>query len=228
MKAAEGKLFQVYFHELFWLATVICDNCQTIFDETDPPTDGHFIKVDPDVHARISAVLRDAANIKKLVGAPETKSKGVSRAAFTLRKERAAILRQAIEGVDLDEIMNPKVRNSIEHFDEYLDAANLMMHKTNESLPPIAAYNMTLSSWDLMSPHPYPVRLYIADEQKFYNLKYSVDLGRIHGEALGIKKKLMEGGHLGGVEEPGGLMVRIVELASAGSDDEIVLRTRRR
>ena len=214
MKADEGKLFQVYFHEVFWLATSICDNCQAIFDETKAPADGYFIKVDPELHGRIAAVLKDAANIKKLLVAPGTKPKGVSRAAFTLRKERAAILRQAIEGVDLTEIMNAKVRNSIEHFDEYLDAANLMMHNTNESLPPFAAYNMTLSSWGATSPPPYPVRVYIADEQKFYNLKYSVDLGRISLEALEVKTKLIEGEFLGGVEEPGGLLVPLVQRSS--------------
>ena len=61
------KLFTIYFHELLWLATAICENCEAVFEDTAQPTEGHYIKVDPHLHARINAVLTDAANIKKLV-----------------------------------------------------------------------------------------------------------------------------------------------------------------
>ncbi len=228
-EARSVPLFQLYFHELLWLVTAICKNCELIFRNTDPPTDGHFINVDPELHARIATVLINAANFKKLLVAPTVRPKAQPLELFEFRKRRAKILATALAGIDMNEMFNVKVRNSIEHFDEYLDEANLELAAAKTPPSPLAAYNMTFSSWELMSPRPYPVRLYIADKRMFHNLKYSVDLGKLYNEALTVRGRLLETPALSGVKEPGGLMVPLGPKPNEpDAQDAIVLRRKRR
>ncbi|MCY1462878.1 hypothetical protein D9M71_806980 [compost metagenome] len=67
---------------------------------------------------------------------------------------------------------------------------------------------MVISHWEVIQPRLYPIRLYVSSEKKFYNMKWSVDVGLIHSEAKSIIEKLKE---LKAFEkgEQGGLMIRI-------------------
>ena len=228
MTSPTGPLSSLYFHELLWLITGICTNCETIFRETDPPTDGHFIKVDPEIHARIAMILTNAANVKKLLTAPAEKPKGQKAELFNAHEERAEGLRTALKDIELVEMFNVKVRNSIEHFDQYLDEANMDLLAATSPPAPLAAYNMTFSSWDLMTPRPYPVRLYVADERKFYNLKHSVDLGKLYEEASAVRNRLLTTPPIAGMQ-PGGLMVTLgPRPADPNAEDPITIRQKRR
>ena len=93
-------------------------------------------------------------------------------------------------GIKLAELLNAKVRNTLEHFDEYLDEANLALSDARVPPSPMAAYNMVLSRWDAINPRVYPIRLYISAERKFYNMKWSVDLDAINKEASAIAERL--------------------------------------
>ncbi len=228
MSAPTGPLSSLYYHELLWLITGICTNCEAVFRETDPPTDGHFIKVDPEIHARIATILTNAANVKKLLTAPPEKPKSQSVELYEARKRRAGALQAALKGIDLTEMFNVKVRNSIEHFDEYLDEANLDLNAAATPPAPLAAYNLTFSSWDLMTPRPYPVRLYVADEKKFHNLKYSVDLAKLYDEASAVRSRLLVTPAIAGLQ-PGGLMVTLgPRPADPDAEEPIALRRKRR
>jgi hypothetical protein len=60
-----------------------------------------------------------------------------------------------LEGIELEEILKSGVRNSIEHFDEYLDDA--YVKATRHKIPsPWAAYNMTVSDARTFDPPSYP------------------------------------------------------------------------
>ncbi len=36
----------------------------------------------------------------------------------------------------------------------------------------------------------FPIRVYVASEKKFYNMKLSIDLGKLHTEALVVVERL--------------------------------------
>ncbi len=207
MKASETRLFALYLHELFMLAKAVRDRCDQVFAQTPPPASGHYIKVDPDVHATINAILIDAANIKKLTHTSERRLDKESKKVFDLRQERSRLLQALLEGVELDEILNTKVRNTLEHFDEYLDETNIALSSDRKPPAPMAAYNMTFSDWEVTAPRVFPLRLYVAGERKYYNMKYSIDLSRLRSQATAILDRLSSSEVMRGIQEPGGLMV---------------------
>lgn len=202
------SLFSLYFHELGWLCSAIIGDCEAIFENTPILGKEHYIKVAPEIHARISSVLINAANIKKLVNSARTKFKNESIAIFELRQHRAETLRETLSGIRIEEMFDNKVRNSLEHFDEYLDEDILRLSKIENVKDPMAVYNMVLSHREVFSPSVYPIRLYIASERKFYNMHCSIDIGKLYDEACLILKRLKSSGVFP-EEGPGGLMLKL-------------------
>jgi hypothetical protein len=213
MDITKNSLFSLYFHELGWLTSAIKKNCEAIFAETPIPDEGYYIKVQPELHALIESVLMNAGHIRKLLHTSEKRYKNESVAVYNLRQKRSKILRETLSGVKLEEILNNKLRNSLEHFDEYLDEN--IVRLTEKGPPPAthAAYNMVLSHREIFKPQVYPIRLYIAGERKFYNMRFSIDIGKIHAEAAAILKRLHDLG-IFPVSGPGGVMIPLRFTAS--------------
>lgn len=209
LKLEDSKLFILYFHELWWLAHGVKTKAERLFAEATVPDSGYAIGVNPELHSLIASILSDAANLKKLVITPSARLNGESGRQFRLRKARAAALRKSIEGIPLSEMLNAKVRNTLEHFDEYLDEANVMLTTAKNAPSPMAAYNMVLSHWEAFNPPVYPIRVYISSERKFYNMKWSVDIGAMHQEATAVVERLVLHPGFSRSEGPGGLMVRL-------------------
>jgi hypothetical protein len=207
MELAETKLVGLFYHELWWLSNGVVKKCEEIFEKAKVPEHGYMIQVDPELHSTIASILSDAANIKKLIRTSIAKQNGENGERFKLRKERARELSQTLGSLPLDELLNHKVRNTLEHFDEYLDEANYNISK-NQPVGTIAAYNMVISHWEVTSPRVYPIRLYVSSERKFYNMKWKVDIGLMKIEAELIVKKLNELSMFAN-QEPGGLMIHI-------------------
>lgn len=205
------KLFSIYFHEFYWLSHSIKTKAERLFDEARVPENGFFIQVNPELHSLIASILSDAANLKKLIITPNTRLNAESGSQFRLRKMRAATLKETIKEIPLTEILNSKVRNTLEHFDEYLDEANFLLTNAKNHPSPMAAYNMVLSHWEAISPRVYPIRLYISSERKFYNMKWCVDIGAMYFEADSIIKQLSSNPAFtnNANEGPGGLLLRI-------------------
>jgi hypothetical protein len=206
-KITETPLFGVYIHHLFTLAKAVQDNCDLIFRDTPLPETGYYFKISWELHARIDAVLVAAANIKKLIQTPTKRGNGEPKKVYELRQNRAKVLAAMLDGLDLEEILNTKVRNSLEHFDEYLDEVNTNLSVGKPVPAPWAGYNMVLSHWEATNPRVYPIRIYIAAEQKYYNMMYEIDLGKLRGQASSIIERLHSLGLLHSAPEPGGLMV---------------------
>lgn len=207
MELAKTKLAALFYHEVLWLSHSIVKKCDEIFSSSKVPEKGHMIQVDPELHSKIASVLSDAANIKKLIQTQSVKLKGENAIRFKLRKDRARELAGALAPLNLVEIFNHKVRNTLEHFDEYLDEANYDLSRRGE-VGTAAAYNIVISHWEVSEPRVYPIRLYVASEKKFYNMKWSVDMGRIHEEANLIIDQLKKIPALSN-HEPGGLLIPI-------------------
>jgi hypothetical protein len=136
----------------------------------------------------------------------ETRYKNESVAVYNLRQKRSKILRDTLSGVKLEEILNNKLRNSLEHFDEYLDENIVRLIEKGPPPASHAAYNMVLSHREIFKPQVYPIRLYVASERKFYNMRFSIDIGKIYAEASAILDRLHELG-LFPVTGPGGVMI---------------------
>ena len=203
------KLFTLYIHELWWLAHGIKTKTEKIFAEAKVPEEGNVIQVNPELHSLIASVLSEAANLKKLLVTPSARLNGESGRQYRLRRARAAALNNLVGGIKLAELLNAKVRNTLEHFDEYLDEANLALSDARVPPSPMAAYNMVLSRWDAINPRVYPIRLYISAERKFYNMKWSVDLDAINKEASAIAERLAVVIGPTAKEGPGGVMLHL-------------------
>ena len=208
-KIEETKLFSLYIHELWWLAHGVKTKAEKLFFEAKVPDEGYIIQVNPELHSLIASALSDAANLKKLLVTPSTRLNGESGRQFRLRKARSGFLNKLVDGIALNELFNSKVRNTLEHFDEYLDEANLAVSEAKVPPAPMAAYNMVFSHWEVITPRVYPVRLYISSERKFYNMKWSINFDVIHKEASAILERISALPGFSEKEGPGGLMLHL-------------------
>lgn len=210
----ETKLAHVYVYELWLLVSNIKKKAEKVFELAVVPEDPNmnFVGVKPELHSYISSLLCDATNIKKLIAMPLNKG---SRSAklFEFQKARCKMLLEIVGNIDITEILNVKIRNTLEHFDEYLDEANAEL--TLNPMPAgtegrsAAAFNVALSRWDTISPRVYPIRLYIAAERKFYNMKWSVDIGKIYEQSNMLRERLINSYGFDHPEKGNGLLFLI-------------------
>lgn len=203
------KLNFIYLHELWWLTKSIKTRCEKLFKETPLPDHGYFLSVDYNIHSLINEILSDAANVKKLIALPSKKTNNESTRQFNVHIERSRFLQDKIKGVKISEINSVKVRNTLQHFDEYLDEANIDISEGKLKAHPMAAYNFIMSHWEAIEPRPYPIRLYICAEKTFYNMKASVNLDRIYKEATNINEAIEASIAREYGDEPGGILFNI-------------------
>lgn len=186
----ESKLFGMYAFELYCLTSNIKRNCEHLFEIAPPKADGTYLKCLNEAHGIISAVLSDCTKVKRLTEAVQ-KSDNESLRQFEFRSERVQEMKHLLEGVKLEEMLNPKIRNTLEHFDEYLDKANIDLTLRGDPKATCAFTNLVISDWEHVKNEViYPIRVYIANEKTFYNMKWSINLGKIHAEATDILNHL--------------------------------------
>jgi hypothetical protein len=159
------------------------------------------------MHSVISSVLSDAANIKKLSVTASAKLNGENSERHQMRLARAKAVEDFLRGISLIEMHNVKVRNTLEHFAEYLDASNLEFTKKPKGTR--AAYNMIMSHWSVNGPKVYPIRLYVSSERKFYNMEWVVDIGLLAYEAMAILNKFASEKTFGNDEGPSGILISV-------------------
>ena len=75
--------------------------------------------------------------------------------------------------------------------------------------PGFALYNMVLSSWKVFDKKAFPLKLYIADERKYFNLEWVADLNALHAECSNLIARVRSIPAFGKQEGPGGLMVPV-------------------
>ncbi len=68
---------------------------------------------------------------------------------------------------------------------------------------------MVLSSWKVFDKKAFPLKLYVADERKYYNLEWMADLNAIHKEASDLIARIRVIPAFAKLDGPGGLMFRI-------------------
>lgn len=182
----------MYVLELWSLADNVRDQCEKVFAATELLPNETFLRVSKEVHGLIAALLSNAANIKKLVSTEKLQqNKGETKACFQRRQQRVRVLSELLNGIALDELLKSKIRNTLEHFDEYLDQADELLTVTGHPTATLAMSNMVLSHWEhLAGEKIFPIRVYIASEKRFYNMKWSIDLGKLHAESQMVVDRL--------------------------------------
>lgn len=205
----DSPLFHVYFHELWGLAESISSKCDQVFKECTTPKKGGYIKVDPALHATIASLLAEAANLKKMLAIPEKPGFKQTLEQFSFHKERSSAMAEALGSPPLVEISRIEARNSVEHFDQYLDRASLSLKASDASESGMALYNMVLSSWAVFDKKSFPLKLYVADERKYYNLEHVADLGAIAMESDDLIGRIRRVGAFKDSDGPGGLLLRV-------------------
>ncbi len=206
----DSPLFQVYFHELWGLADSISKKCFIVFEACPVPAKDGYIKIDPALHGVIAALLAEAANLKKMLAVPDRPGFKESEEQFAFRVGRTKLLNEALGYPDLSEISRAETRNSVEHFDQYLDRASLSLSASDGEVSGMALYNMVLSSWAVFSEKSFPLKVYVADERKYFNLDYEADLSSINNESLDLIARIRAVGVFKNNEGPGGLMVGVM------------------
>ncbi|MDV1857526.1 hypothetical protein RZR38_17315 [Citrobacter freundii] len=201
------RLNFIYLHELWWLTESIKRRCEELFRETPLPEQGYYFKIEYHIHSLINDILSDAANLKKLITIPTQKTRGESPRQFQVHVERSKFLQAKIKGIEFTELKSVKVRNTLQHFDEYLDEANIEASEGKLKSHQMAVYNFVMSHWEAVNPRPYPIRLYICAEKTYYNMKASVNIGKIYAEAARINEVIRSEINRDSNSDPGGFMI---------------------
>lgn len=209
VSVVDSPLFQIYLHELWARSDFVARTCASIFEQCPvPPKDG-YIKVDATVHSQISTVLTESANIKKLLTIPVKVGFKETKIAFDFRVQRAKLLNAVLANPTIPEISAVEARNSVEHFDQYLDRANLALEEGKVKAPGMALYNMILSSWKIFDKKAFPLKVYVADERRYFNLEWLADINAIYEEANDLLNRVQAIDGFPFKDGPGGLMVPI-------------------
>lgn len=211
MNKSGAMILGLYAHRLFALASAVRQSCDRIFELAPLPEKDDYIQVSPELHALIDAVAIDAANIKKLIDTPADRQNGESERAFVFRRTRTKQLQQLLKGLSLAAICGAKLRNSLEHFDEYLDKLGARLDAGQAPPDPAAAYNLACSRLEALTTlakrDVYPVRLYVAATKTYCNFNRSIDLGAVREEAAAIEHRILESGAIQPATDPGGMLV---------------------
>ena len=203
-------LSPMYVLELWLLADGVREQCEKIFGATEITPNETFLRVSKEVHGLIASLLSDAANIKKLLRTRASRRDGESKVAYAMRQRRSKVLGDLLDGIVLDTLLDSKIRNTLEHFDEYLDEADELVTVKGHPTATLAMSNMVLSHCQhLPGESIFPIRVYIASEKKFYNMKWSIDLGKLYAEALLVVERLKSHPETALITQAGAVSVKL-------------------
>ena len=139
----------VYTRELATLAFLIVADSERLFSELSVEDGKEICRADTRAFSQLYHILSNAAKIQELVSS--TNRGNQKGKAF--HKLRAQALRTALGTVKLQEILEKKVRNTVEHFAEYLDEMSIIHSEQITGPKYMAAFDFVVSS---MAPKSCP------------------------------------------------------------------------
>lgn len=191
-----SRLASIYVRELYWLAYQVIEKGNRILQSHPRAPDKFYAAADTNTLDIAYSMLSDAAKIAELLHPPRNKK---------INLERAAYLRSLIAPANVSAIVDKKVRNTIEHYGEYLDDANYIHSTFEPKKLYLVAFNFVFShlvpSNDSAYPFPvfespldgqviFPVRVYVASTGVLHNLFWSVSLGVLMQQASDVREAL--------------------------------------
>lgn len=204
----------VYLSEILILTKSIVKDCNIIFDKLKLPEKGETINIDYETQYLINSIIVSAGNLKKLFYPDKTRKSSETAVLHETRIDRGAYLRNLVDMSMIEHLLNVKVRNGIEHFDERIDKLALRKYKkqiTNN----LVLYNMTISHKrvsqiilpdSLKHLKPYFLKVYVIDERTAYIDNKSLNLDKLRKEAVYLESKIID---LLNEDSPGGSMIVI-------------------
>jgi hypothetical protein len=198
--------------ELHGIADAVVQGTETVFDRVRTSEgDAAYIQVDHGVSGILVDAVTNAARIRSLlVARPRDRSE--SAVTFELRARRAAWLREEVlQGVRLNIVLGASVRNTLEHFDEYIDDLARRAAKKQIPTPILVPVDFLMShgrTLDFLLQRSggivRPLRGYYADERLFVNAGREVNVDALNAECRAIRDRVAEHLPRGVLEEPGG------------------------
>ena len=191
-----SRLASIYVQELYWLAYQVIEKSNRILQSHPNKPAQLYAAADTDTLDVAYSMLSNAAKIAELLHPLRNRK---------IYHERAAYLKSLIAPVNFSAIVDKKVRNTIEHYGEYLDDANYIHSTFQPKKLYLVAFNFVFShlvpSNDPAYPFPvfaspldgqviFPVRVYVASTRMLHNLFWSIDLGMLVQQASAIKEAL--------------------------------------
>ena len=191
-----SKLMSIYTQELYFLCHQIETKSISLFSEFPITSNEVYQSTKIEGLDLIYSILSFASKVKEMT------SPGKSN----FNKDRATYINNILNGLNLSELLNKSVRNTVEHFSEYLDKANKLHTLFNSSHRYSVAFNLIISNWTPLKqnyfpfqlyntpllPLPlYPVRIYISSEKRFYNMDKSIDLATLCNDAISVKNHMI-------------------------------------
>jgi hypothetical protein len=190
---------RVYLVELFELAAHVVaavDTAMALLPTRGP--EHEFMFVNHEIHRMLLDALGAAARIRALCVERGSSSKQ-TQLEYKVSVRRAAWLRQEVlEDIDLSVLEDAQVRNTIEHFDEYVDRAALQAYGGEIPLPALIPVDMALTSRNVLSrfairghqPTIYWVRVYVSGERRFINCGHEIDIDAVRSVVVAVKERL--------------------------------------
>jgi hypothetical protein len=171
-----------------------------VFADTAPGAPGgSYIKVDHALLQRLYGVLGGAAKMSALIS-ERHRQKNQSQIQHETLIRRARWLKSLLTGLGLSGVTSTKVRNTVEHFDEYLDDTSRKCSNGTIALPAVLPTDMAFGHRDLMpqlltgtkfsGATVYSLRVYIADERVFINCDTEINIGQLRDECAAIEARL--------------------------------------
>jgi len=194
----DSPLWFVYVTELLQLSGAIVEAIDAAVRLVpEPPPGKGLITVNHEVHRLLMQALSASARVRALC-CDRMKNSKESRLQYEVRRRRAAWLRGFLEGIDLAPLRDAQVRNTLEHFDEYVDRLGEDAYSGKLSLPALVPVDMVLSERNLLEqfsvaqgrPATYWVRVYISGEFRFINCGREVDIAALRATSVGVRDRL--------------------------------------
>jgi hypothetical protein len=202
----------LYLSELHVIADAVVRDTETVFERARiSEGDSGYIQIDHELSGMLVDAVTNAARIASLlVARPRDGSE--TAVTYELRRRRAAWLQEEIlQGIQLDVVLGKEVRNTLEHFDEYVDKLARQAVKKQIATPILAPVDFLVSHQRAFDPLLQrsggilrPLRGYYADERLFVNAGREVNVDALNAECGAIRDRVAEYLPPGVLEEPGG------------------------
>jgi hypothetical protein len=164
------------------------------------PASSHIV-VNQKLSEDLADILLASAKIGTLVKERQRRRGQSLRDHEVLRRRVRWLRNEVLGGIDLREVLRSSTRNTLEHFDEYIDAAAIRATMRMVPLPAIYPLDMMVGHRDVFDMlkasrqwrHIWWLRAYIAEERVFVNCGEEISIAKLYEESLAIRDRLATG-----------------------------------
>lgn len=187
----------IYLRELYTLAHDSCVAAEEVFQsERVAPFTG--IDLSRDLNPLIYRILNNAARIRAMIHARPRRAKQQSAALYAIQSRRTAWLSALLSGIETSEIIHARVRNSLEHFDEFLDQTALRLTENRSPKVTFVPMDMYVSHSGFWAEEfgadygVYALRVYYIQPRIFENCGVSINIGLLAEQCEKVRERIRQ------------------------------------